>query len=394
MTGTQLPQNDSVKEPAYLEQKQSKLSTCSQAISNNAMLILLVLIPFSSSLIYFTFFAADRFVSTAEIIVKDNSSASSAPSAMDFILSGSSSNTQDALLVVNYIHSLDMARLIDEELKLKSYYQENGDIVSQLVGWASQEDYLNYVRDHIEITHDEVSGIIRIEAQAFEPAFAKQLVSVIIEKSEKFVNSINHELANQQMSFVQTEMARAQAKLFEVKQTILDFQNYNNVVSPELEAKGIAIIIQGLEARLAEESTKLSAFRSYLNDDSTQVKALRSTVSSLIKQIKQEKLRLVGSASTGNNRGPLNQLNADFQRLQLQQQFALDSYQLALTSMETARIEASNKLKHLIVVAQPSLAEDAEYPRKLYNLVTLAILLCMLYGIVNMLGAAIKDHRT
>ena len=35
-----------------------------------------------------------------------------------------------------------------------------------------------------------------------------------------------------------------------------------------------------------------------------------------------------------------------------------------------ARIEAYRKLKHLLVISQPSLAQDAEYPRRLYNLAT------------------------
>lgn len=381
----------------------SRLKSLNAFIVQNRSFITLVVAPFLVALIYFTAIASDRYVSTAEIIVKDNSSSSAAPSAMDFLLSGSSSNTQDALLVVNYIHSLDMARLINQEMNLKDYYQKNGDFASQLYGWASQEDYLNYVRNHIEINHDELSGIIRIDAQAFDPEFAQQLVALIIEKSEQFVNAINHKLANQQMKFVQTELERAQIKLLNVKQQIIEFQNANNVISPEDEAQGVATIIQGLSARLAQENTKLSTYRSYLNENSTQITTLKSAVKSLESQIQKEKNRLVGSVSettstalSANNNGQnkLNQLSADFQKLQLQQQFALDSYQLALGSLESARIEASNKLKHLIVVTQASHAEDAEYPRKLYNLVTLAILLIMFYGIINMLSAAIKDHRT
>ena len=184
----------------------SRLKSLKAFIVQNLSFIALVVVPFLIALIYFTMIASDRYVSTAEIIVKDNSSSSATPSAMDFLLAGSSSNTQDALLVVNYIHSLDMARLINQALSLKDYYQKNGDFASQLYGWASQEDYLNYVRNHIEVNHDELSGIIRIDAQAFDPDFSQQLVTLIIEKSEQFVNAISHKLANQQMNFVQKEL--------------------------------------------------------------------------------------------------------------------------------------------------------------------------------------------
>ena len=99
----------------------SRLKSLKAFIVQNRSFIALVVVPFLVALIYFTVIASDRYVSTAEIIVKDNSSSSAMPSAMDFLLAGSSSNTQDALLVVNYIHSLDNERLA---LKIFQYQKE------------------------------------------------------------------------------------------------------------------------------------------------------------------------------------------------------------------------------------------------------------------------------
>jgi capsular polysaccharide transport system permease protein len=56
---------------------------------------------------------------------------------------------------------------------------------------------LSYVRNDIEVSYDELSGIMRIDGQTFDPEFAQQLVALSIEKSEDFVNAINHELASQ-----------------------------------------------------------------------------------------------------------------------------------------------------------------------------------------------------
>ena len=56
-------------------------------------------------------------------------------------------------------------------------------------------------------------------------------------------------------------------------------------------------------------------------------------------------------------------------------------------------LEASRKLKHLVVVGSPGLAEEAIYPRRGYYLLTLFVFLSLVYGIGRLVVATIKDHR-
>ncbi|WP_444891163.1 hypothetical protein [Microbulbifer sp. DLAB2-AA] len=203
---------------------------------------------------------------------------------------------------------------------------------------------------------------------------------------------MSNQLANKQVDFVNNEVELSQRKLRNIKQDILDFQNSNNLVSPEELTKGISSIIQGLETRLAEERAKLTAAKSYLNTDSSQIISIQAEIGALENQIKVEKVRLVGiSDEKGEQR--LNTLSAHFQNLELDLQFATDAYAASLKALESARMEASGKLKHLIVITRPSLAEEAEYPHKIYNLVSLTVILFLLYGVGIMLSASIRDHR-
>ncbi|MBY6190502.1 hypothetical protein KUV22_08755 [Microbulbifer agarilyticus] len=356
-------------------------------------LLLFVLMPILLVSGYYLLLVSDRYVSAAQLIVKDNSNSQGMSSSLGFLIPGMGGDSQDAFLVVNYIQSLDMALFLDDELGLSEYYKSDSyDVFSRLPADASQEDYLEYYRAHIGVGFDEVTGIISIEMQAFEPAFAKQLVETVIRKSEDFVNALSNQLADKQVSFVRSELELAQGKLRASKQEILDFQNRNQVVSPEELTKGISAIIHGLETKLAELRAKLTAAETYLHAGSSQVISLRAEIDSLEQQIDAERVRLVG-VSDENGEERLNSLNAHFQNMQLDLQFAMDAYQASLTALETARMEASGKLKHLMVISQPSVAEDAEYPHKLYNLVSLAIILLLLFGIGKMLVASIRDHR-
>ncbi|WP_444908830.1 hypothetical protein [Microbulbifer sp. TRSA005] len=355
--------------------------------------LLFVLMPVFLVAVYYVFFVSERYISIAQLIVKDTASSQGASTGLGFLIPGIGNDNQDSFLVVNYIQSLDMALYLDNELKLSEYYKSNKrDIFSRLSTDATQEEYLEYYRNHIVVNHAETTGIITIEMQAFDPNFARLLIETVILKSENFVNALSNQLADKQVDFVENEVELAQSKLRMSKQDILDFQNSNNVVSPEELTKGISSIIQSLEARLAEERAKLTAAKTYLNTDSSQIISMQAEIGALKNQIELEKVRLVG---IGDEKGEqrLNTLGAHFQNLELDLQFATDAYAASLKALESARMEASGKLKHLMVVTQPSLAEEAEYPHKIYNLVSLTIILLLLYGIVVMLIASIRDNR-
>lgn len=371
----------------------SQLADRISRMSTLAGITLVVVLPLLLVAAYYLVWVSERYVSTTQLIVKENGAEKSVDGTLGLLMPGISGNSQDAYLVVNYIQSLDMALYLDQELDLAAYYKSDRyDYFSRLEVDASQEDYLEYYREHIGVSFDEITGIVSIEAQAFEPEFARSLVQTITRKSEDFVNAVSNELAEKQVSFVRTELERAQDKLRTAKQQILDFQNQNEVVSPEELTRGISSIIQGLEARLSEQKAKLSASKTYLNANSSQVVSIQTEIAALEHQIEQEKARIVGAS--GEQSGlRLNILSANFQNLELDLQFAMDAYQTSLKALETARMEASNRLKHLIVVSRPSMAEEAMFPKKIYNLISLAIVLLLIYGVVRMMIASIKDHR-
>jgi capsular polysaccharide transport system permease protein len=144
-----------------------------------------------------------------------------------------------------------------------------------------------------------------------------------------------------------------------------------------------------LQATLSKQEAELKNALTYLNEDSYQVRALRSQVGALRSQMDAERVR----ATAGRGDIPLNALAAEFEGLKLQVVFAEDAYKLALTAVENARIEATRKMKSLVVIEPPAKAESAEYPRRLYNLVTLLVVCSLLYAITRLVVATIREHQ-
>ncbi|HIA3105639.1 hypothetical protein [Escherichia coli] len=116
--------------------------------------------------------------------------------------------------------------------------------------------------------------------------------------------------------------------------------------------------------------------------------SVQSRVDALTRQLEQERAKL-----TGLDKDAMNEINAGYLDVQTQATLAADLYKTSLISLEQARVEAYRKLKHLLVISQPSLAQDAEYPRRLYNLATVGVLLFLLYGLFVMSLATLREHQ-
>ena len=50
------------------------------------------------------------------------------------------------------------------------------------------------------------------------------------------------------------------------------------------------------------------------------------------------------------------------------------------------------RLKYLVIVTTPSLADASLYPDRPYNIGTAALLLMMIYFVVSLLAAIVREH--
>jgi capsular polysaccharide transport system permease protein len=114
----------------------------------------------------------------------------------------------------------------------------------------------------------------------------------------------------------------------------------------------------------------------------------RNALAALQTQITQEKAKL-----TAPEDGRLNLQAAQFQELRAAVDFQLDLYKLALVALEKTRADASHKIKSLAVITTPQLAQQAEYPRRVYTLAVLLMLCSLLYGVLRLGVSIIQDHR-
>ena len=363
---------------------------------------LLLLLPFVLFAFYQLVWAAPRYESRAQLIIQQpDGMATMDPSLA--LLSGlgvSGSSTADTEIAKAYIHSEDMLNYLQTHSDLKQHYHNGGDIFSRLSSDPSIEDLLEYYISYTNVEIDENSGVIKILVQGFTPEFANTLTQTIVNRTEWYINSIGHQLADAQLKFIKLEHTRVEQRLRDAQKRILTFQQTNNLLDPEAEGAALQQITYGLESEIASKSAQLKGLRSAMTDRAPQVVMLGAELSALKIQLELERERLSqqqGQSSANSNglkkETAVSEVLAQFADLKIELELAVQGYTSSEISLDKARIEAYRQLKYLVVVESATLPQDNQYPKTLYNILLFAVLQLMLFGIGKIILATVKELR-
>ena len=344
--------------------------------------------------VYYSFFAIDRYESTSSVVVRQpgaGAGGGGAVAGLAMLVGGTNpTSREETLFLQAYVVSADMLDILDREMNWTEHYQDRwDDPLYWLPSDSTREDKLAFYQRVVTATFDEANGLLQLSVQAFEPAFAQRVLDVIVATSQSFVNELSRQMAREQLRFTQAELALARRTYEEKRQTLIDFQRTSNVLDLEFTAQARATMINELEAELVKARAQVSALESGLSLNSPQVQQQRNMINSLEKEIAIERQRLTSSQTNAG----LNVLASEYRELTVDAGIAEEAYKFAVASVENARIEATKQLRALLVIVQPNLPDEPSYPERLYNLVALLLGLLMLYGIFRFIAATIDDHR-
>jgi len=345
------------------------------------------------TMVYYAFFALDRYESQADLVVRQpgGNVAAGAAVGLAMLVGGvNPTSREETLFLQTYITSNDMLDVLETELDWSSHYKGyTRDPLYWLNPESAREDVLEYYRQLVKATLDDTNGLLNISVQAFKPTFAKQVLELIIKQSQVVVNELSRQMAREQLRFAQSELERAKRIYENKRQVLVDFQSKTSILDIEATATARATLINELEAELVKNRAELAVMLADLSPQSPQVQQKQKQIAAVEQELSAERQRLT---TTLDNRG-LNNLASAYRELTVDAAIAEEGYKFAVTAVENARIEATKQLRALLVVVNPNLPEDPSYPERLYNLVALLIGLLMLYGIFRFVVATINDHR-
>ncbi|NVK55651.1 MAG: capsule biosynthesis protein [Alteromonadaceae bacterium] len=354
--------------------------------------VLLIIIPWLVYAAYLILLAAPKYESVSQIVVKSSDGSSSFdPSAMFMSSVSGVTGSNDSQLVVSFIQSADMLHYLDEKIAIREHYTSNlGDVFSRLPDNHSEEDLLAYYQDNTQVIIDSTSSIIELSVRAFEPSYAQLINQTIVSRAEWFINEISNNLAKSRLSFAQREHDIVQQKLQDSKLALLNFQSKYNVLDPNAEGAAFQQIAFSLEATLAQKEAELGTMQSIMSETASQVIAIKRQIRAIKDQIDSQKNKINDADGDGESLS-INQLMAQYSNLRVQMELSLQAYSASLMTLENARVETYEQIRHLVTIESPRLPDEAKYPKTTYNLVLLGVFLIMALVAGRIVIATIKE---
>lgn len=356
-------------------------------IYSTGLLIVFLVLPISSITAYQLLVATDRYQSVASAIITEQKPASA---SLDLSLIGlpSTASDHDAHVVETLILSKDMLRYLDEKIHPRRHFgNPKVDYFSRLAPDASFEDFHDLYQDYFTVDYNVETKILRIAVQAFDRAYAQNALKLILERSDKFIDALNNRMSREQVRFFLLEEKKRKREMLDAKAKLLAFQQSNKIFSTEAEAQTIFTTIRALETLAAQKQSELDSRAKVLSKNSAILQELQAQISSLQRQITAEKDRLAG----GEGRD-ISVIQSDFLAVKLDLELATTAFKSTLATLEQVRIEAARKLKFLVVVTEPSLADEAEYPHRWYIVVSTVLISLMLFVVASLVSAIIREH--
>jgi capsular polysaccharide transport system permease protein len=212
----------------------------------------------------------------------------------------------------------------------------------------------------------------------------------MLAKSEEFVNRLNQDISVKQLNFAEEELRRARGKVEQAKNRLIDYQNANSVViDPKSEAGLATATISKLQERLVDRKVELATLkRQYKDPREPEVLAVADEAKELEQQINQERRSLV--ATDGRN---FNRKAAEVIKLESEVSFATDTYKLALTSVEKARVESKRQQKFMALLSAPQMPEDPQNDWRTRGFITVVVSCLVMFGLSKFVLGMQASHR-
>ncbi|SCX11325.1 capsular polysaccharide transport system permease protein [Nitrosomonas eutropha] len=341
--------------------------------------------------VYWLLIASDRYVSEANVIIRKTDSIAAPTPDISMLMAGlPGANRADQFLLREYLLSVDMLKKLDAAFDLRSHYSDwQHDVVSQM--WlkdASMEWFHRHFLSRVSVEYDDFAGVLRIQTQAYDAPTAQAISTMMVEEGERYMNHLDHELAQVQVNFLTSQVKQAQQRLQEANQVLLKFQNEKGLLSPEVIAEGVSSLIFKLEEQRAQLQTQLASLPKNLERNHPNITMLKQSLAAVNHQIVQEKARLTNVSGSDT----LNTALEEFQYLQMEVEFTREIYKTALAALEKGRIDATRLLEKVSVLQSPTLPEYSMEPRRIYSAFVTLLLALVLAGTLKLLEAIVQDH--
>ena len=297
----------------------------------------------------------------------------------------------DSHAVVQYIGSRDIIDDLGKTLDLREMFSRStADWWARLELPVSIEELVRYWKNQVDAFYDVTNGTIVVRASAFTPEDSLQLAQGIFASSERLVNELSERARRDTLKNSQKEVRRAETRLKHALARLSEFRDREGLIDPRKSADATQTLAGRIRDDIVRADTELSTVKHYMRDDAPSVKMLEARIQSL-----QAQLHSVESEVTNTERSRsevLSRVMESYERLESERTFAEKAYQHALETLDRARMNADRQQVYIAGFVQPSLPEEALYPRRLRSVCIVLFICCVVWLIGVFTVQTVREH--
>lgn len=355
------------------------------------LFLCIVVLPTLCSLVYFSVWASDQYQSEASFVVRSANNRSSLSDLGSLLQTvGISRSQDDTYTVQQYVQSRSALSVLERELPIRQYYTEKGDIFSRFNGFGLSgydEGFYRYYDQKVDVGVDPLSGISTLYVRSFSAEDSQKINKALLKLGEQFINKLNDRARSDTVKFAEQNVHTAQALVQAASQRLMEYRTKNGVFDLKEQTSVQMGLISKLQDELIMIQTQLDQIRA-VTPENPQIPGLKARERSLRKEIDRQMFQIAGSDDNSIARKA-----AEYQQLLIANELAERQLASAMSSLEAAKAEADRKQLYLEVISTPSRPDLPQAPRRFYNIIATFVIGLMVYGIISLLSASIREHR-
>jgi len=353
--------------------------------------IIFVAVPVVTAAVYYFFVAADQYVAEFRFALR-----SAEPERHDPVLFFQESIAPsvmglDSYVVVQYLASRAIIDDLSTTLDLREMFsRSDADWPVRLDLPVSIEELVRYWKRQVDAFFDATNGTIVVRARAFTPQEALKLAEGILASSERLVNELSARARRDALRNADEEVGRAEKRLKSALARLREFRDKEGIIDPRKTADATVALAGRVRDELVRAGTELSTLKHYMRDDAPSIKMLDARVQSLEAQRRAVESEVTDTEKTRSE--ALSRVMGSYEQLESERAFAENTYQHALQALDRSRINADRQQVYLATFVQPTLPEEALYPRRLQSFAVASGVAFVVWMIGGFILQSIRDH--
>jgi len=350
-----------------------------------------VLVPAALVAAYYFLIAADQYVAEFRFALR---TVEPARTEIGGLLQGNIAPSPvgvDSYAVVQYLGSRDVVDELGKTLDSREMFSRlESDWLARLQLPVSIEELVRYWKGQVDAFYDITNGTIVVRARAFTPDDALRLAQAVLTAAEQLVNDLSARARHDTLRNSEREVRRAERRLKTALARLREFRDREGIIDPRKTADATLALAGRIRDEIVRADTELSTVKHYMRADAPSVRMLEARIQSL-----QTQLHSVESEVTDTQKSQsevLSRVMGSYERLESERTFAEKAYQHALEALDRARMNADRQQVYIAGFVQPSLPEEALYPRRFRNVGIALLLCCAIWLIGAFIVQTVREH--